>query len=250
MKLPEPSAPLIEVLGLRKAFAGRNVIEGVSLRLGAGDILGLVGANGGGKTTTLRMLAGLLAPDAGEGTVLGHDVRRPGAGLRARVGYMGQRLSLYPDLTVAENLLFRARAHDLARPADALMEAARRFGLDTVLPTRFERLSGGWARRVQFAATLIAAPLLLLLDEPTAGLDVATRRDIWRWLGELAGGGTAIVISTHDLAEAERCPAILYYEGGRVEGPLAPAALAAANNAVSLEAAVIARADAALADAA
>ena len=245
MKPPEPSAPLVEVRGLGKAFAGRSVIEGVSLRLGAGDIVGLVGANGGGKTTTLRMIAGLLAPDAGEGTVLGHDVRRPGPGLRARVGYMGQRLSLYPDLSVADNLLFRARAHRLARPADAVAAAARGFGLSAVLPTRFERLSGGWARRVQFAATLMHAPPLLLLDEPTAGLDVATRRDIWRWLGELAGGGTAIIVSTHDLAEAERCPAILYYEGGQVEGPFAPAALAAATGAATLEAAVIARADAA-----
>ena len=221
------------------------MIADVALTLRAGDLMGLVGANGGGKTTTLRMLAGLLRPDRGEGTVLGHDIRRPGASLRARVGYMGQRLSLYPDLTVVENLHFRARVHRLARPGDAVAQSARRFGLDDVLTTRFERLSGGWARRVQFAATLLHAPPLLLLDEPTAGLDVATRRDIWRWLGELADGGTAIIVSTHDLAEAERCPAILYYEGGRVEGPFAPAALAEATGAVSLEAAVIARADAA-----
>lgn len=245
-----PPEPLVAVRGLCKSYAGVSVIADVAATLRPGDVLGLVGANGGGKTTTLRMLAGLLRPDAGTGTVLGHDIGRPGTALRARVGYMGQRLALYPDLTVAENLAFYARAHRLADPQAAVGEMVERFGLAPVLRTRFERLSGGWARRVQFAATLMHRPPLLLLDEPTAGLDVATRRDIWRWLTELAAAGTAIIVSTHDLAEAERCPAILFYEGGRAKGPFAPADLIAATGASTLEAAVIARADAATDEAA
>lgn len=224
--------------GLGKSFAGRAVIAGVDLTLAPGALVGLVGANGGGKTTVLRMLAGLLRPDAGEGAVLGHDVRRPGAGLRARVGYMGQRLGLYPDLTVRENLAFRAGAHGL--PAGAAADVARTYGLDPVLDIRFERLSGGWARRAQFGATLIHAPPLLLLDEPTAGLDVVTRRDLWGWLDALAAAGTAVVVSTHDLAEAERLPAIMLFEGGRAGTAVAPRALV--GEAGSLEDAMLARA--------
>ncbi|QXQ07776.1 ABC transporter ATP-binding protein [Sphingosinicellaceae bacterium] len=237
-----PPDPTVEVRGLGKAFAGKTVVGNVSMTLHAGQTIGLVGANGGGKTTTLRMLAGLLRPDAGEGQVLGYDIRRaPDA--RRGIGYMSQRLALYPDLTVAENLRFRARL--LSLEPEALAELVARFGLGLQLGTRFGRLSGGWARRVQFAATLLGRPALLLLDEPTAGLDVATRRDIWRWLGELAAEGTATIISTHDLAEAENCPLILHYADGRAEGPIDPAALTAAAGTKSLEAAVIARAVAA-----
>lgn len=216
------------------------VIEGVSFRLGAGSMLGLVGANGGGKTTTLRMLAGLVRPDEGEGRVLGHDLRRPGVELRRRVGYMSQRLSLYPDLSVGENLRFRADVHALANPRQAVEAAAGRFGLSAILTTRVERLSGGWARRAQLAAVLMHRPKLLLLDEPTAGLDAVTRRTIWRWLQELAAAGHIIVISTHDLAEAEACLAVLHYADGRADGPMPPSALVAAAGAVSLEHAILA----------
>jgi ABC-type multidrug transport system ATPase subunit len=185
------------------------------------------------------MLAGMLPPDEGRGTVLGTDIAAPRAADRARIGYMSQRLALYPDLTVAENLAFRAAIYRL--PRSAVAAAVARFGLGDVMAQRFDRLSGGWARRVQFAATVLNAPPLLLLDEPTAGLDVATRRDIWRWLGELAAAGTAIVVSTHDLAEAERCPAILYYADHRATA-MSPAELIRATGAASLEAAVLTRA--------
>ena len=237
-----PLDPAVEVRGLGKAFDGKTVVANVSMTLHAGQMIGLVGANGGGKTTTLRMLAGLLHPDTGEGQVLGRDIRRT-AGTHRGVGYMSQRLALYPDLTVAENLRFRARL--LAVEADAFADLVARFGLRLQLGTRFGRLSGGWARRVQLAATLLGRPALLLLDEPTAGLDAATRRDIWRWLDELAAEGTATVISTHDLAEAERCPLILHYADGLAEGPVDPAVLIAAAGTRSLEDAIIARADAA-----
>ncbi len=225
--------PLVSVRGVGKRFGGREVIGGVDLDVAGGDIVGLVGANGGGKTTTLRMLAGLVAADSGEGHVLGASIRRRRD--RRGIGYMGQALALYTDLSVAENLRFRAALHgcDAAPIVD-------RFGLAPVLANRVDTLSGGWARRVQFAATLVGDPPLLLLDEPTAGLDVATRRDIWGWLGELAAAGHAIVISTHDLGEAERCPSILFYSGGRAKGPLRTADFIAASGAGSLEAAILA----------
>ncbi len=233
-----PAEAVIAVRDLGKSYAGTSVIAGVTLTLRPGNIVGLVGANGGGKTTTLRMLAGMLRPDSGEGQVLGADVRVPDAAVRRQIGYMSQRLALYPDLTVIENLCFRARIHRL--PTAAVAETVARFALEPVLTRRFDRLSGGWARRVQFAATLINRPALLLLDEPTAGLDVATRRDIWRWLQTLAADGTAIVISTHDLAEAEHCPAILYFADGHATGPMVPGEMIAASGTASLEAAVLA----------
>jgi ABC-2 type transport system ATP-binding protein len=232
--------PLVDVANLAKNYGARTVVRDVTLRLMPGGIVGLVGANGGGKTTTLRMFAGLLRPDLGSGTVLGDDIRRPGAARRARIGYMPQRLSLYPELTVAENLRFRAEVHGLPDAKRSVAAAAARWGLDPVLVTRFERLSGGWGRRVQFAATMLHAPPLLLLDEPTAGLDVVTRTDIWRWLIELAGRGHSVVIATHDLVEAERCPMILHYQNGLVEGPLAPASLIKKSGAATFEAAVAA----------
>lgn len=231
--------PVVSVRELAKRFDGRPVIEGVDLALAAGDLVGLVGANGGGKTTTLRMLAGLLRPDAGEGQVLGEPVARPTRARRRNIGYMGQRLALYPDLSVAENLRFHAEVHALAQPRAAIAAAVDRFGIAPVIGKRFGLLSGGWARRVQFAATLLHAPRLLLLDEPTAGLDVATRHDIWRWLGELAGAGHAIVISTHDLAEAERCPSVILYHEGAARPQASPAAIAAGAGVATLEQAVL-----------
>ncbi len=233
---------LIDVAGLAKSFSGRTVVEGVSLRLDAGQFVGLVGANGGGKTTTLRMLAGLLTPDCGQGTVLGEQVGKAARDCRARIGYMTQRLALYPDLTVLENLRFRAAAYGLAAAKARIDGIAATYGLDDVLGQRFGTLSGGWARRAQFAATVLPAPPLLLLDEPTAGLDPATRQDIWRWLELLAGQGHAIVLATHDLAEAERLPSIVLYHKGRASAATTPASLITAHNAATLEQAVIAHA--------
>jgi ABC-2 type transport system ATP-binding protein len=231
--------PLVDVRGLAKHYDGRVVVQGVTLYLMPGDLVALAGANGGGKTTTLRMLAGLLRPDAGEGDVLGQPVGRLGAASRTAIGYMGQRLALYPDLTVAENLRFHAALHGVADWA----AATDAYDLGDVLKTRFGDLSGGWARRVQFAATLLHRPPLLLLDEPTAGLDAATRRTIWGWLHALAGQGHAIVLSTHDLAEAERAPEVIVYENGIAGGVTTPAAIMAEAGTATLEAALLARAE-------
>ena len=227
---------VVDVCDLAKRFGKRTVVQGVSLRLEAGDLLGLVGANGGGKTTTLRMLAGLVAPDSGSGVVLG-TVLGSGRVDRTRIGYMSQRLALYPELTVAENLRFHAQVHGLgvARVADSMA----RYGLDPVADQRFGILSGGWARRVQFAASVIHAPPLLLLDEPTAGLDIATRQLIWGWLFALAAAGHTIIVSTHDLTEAARLPQILLYRDGHAAPQTTPAAVMAQAGAATLDAAVL-----------
>lgn len=218
-------------------FGGQVAVEGVSLSLGPGDIVGLVGANGGGKTTTLRMIAGLLRPTGGCGQVLGCDVTRP-ARDKARIGYMTQTLALYPELSVRENLMFRANIGADRRAS--IREIAARHGLDRVVDQRVGTLSGGWARRVQFAASVLHGPDLLLLDEPTAGLDSITRRDMWAWIEVLAAEGRAILVSTHDLGEAERCPAILHFRGGVAEGPLSPRALMDRFAARTLEEAIMA----------
>ncbi len=229
--------PVIEVRGLAKAYDGREVVREVTLCVRVGDVLGLVGANGGGKTTTLRMLAGLVAPDAGTGFVLGRALRS-GRVDRRRIGYMNQRLALYPELSVRENLRFHARVHGLA--SQAVDAALARFGLDDIASRRFGHLSGGWARRAQFAASVIHAPELVLLDEPTAGLDVVTRLALWEWIAQIAAAGSAVIVSTHDLTEAAQLPQIMLYHDGRASAQTTPAALIAAAGTQTLEAAVLA----------
>jgi ABC-2 type transport system ATP-binding protein len=233
--------PVVDVAGLARAFAGRPAISGLSMRLERGGMIGLVGANGGGKTTSLRMLAGLLRPDAGSGTVLGSDILS-GRIDHGRIGYMVQGITVAPELTVLQTLRFHAGIYHLSRRETRIAECIERYSLDAVLSQRIATLSGGWARRVQFAATLLHEPDLLLLDEPTAGIDAKNRHLIWEWLHRLAEGGSAIVVSTHDLAEAERCPQVILYDSGQAEGPLDPASLIARTRAKNLEQAVLARA--------
>ncbi len=231
--------PVIAVRGLSRSYGARLAVDGINLVLGAGDVVGLVGANGGGKTTTLRMLAGLLKPSVGSGQVLGCDIMQPARAARHRIGYMTQSLALYPELTVGENLRFRADVLCCGE-AGAIAAAIEKFGLADVLSSKISELSGGWARRVQFAASVMHRPSLLLLDEPTAGLDARTRRDMWRWIAELASAGCAVLVSTHDLHEAEQCPRILHFREGRVDGPLPPSHLMQRSGSATLEAAVIA----------
>lgn len=207
--------PLVAVSGLAKDLGGHTVIAGVSLELYPGTVAGLVGANGGGKTTTLRMLAGLIRPDRGEGHVLGRDIRK-GRPNRREIGYMSQRSALYPELTVAENLSLRARIFGLA--LDEAKAAIERFGLAPHAQQRFGNLSGGWQRRAQFAAAVLPGPRLLLLDEPTAGLDVVAQRQLWSWIEDFAKRARcAIVVSTHELAEAERLPLLVLFDRGKAQ---------------------------------
>ncbi|MFL5296361.1 MAG: ABC transporter ATP-binding protein [Phenylobacterium sp.] len=221
------AAPLLAVSGLCKAFGQRAAVSQISLELAPGEILGFVGPNGAGKTTTMRMLAGLLKPDAGEGQVLGCDLGGVHRAIAAQVGYMPQRLALYGDLSVVGNLRFRAEVYGLADPRAAVEAALVEFGLAERRAERAERLSGGWARRLQFAATLIHRPRLVLLDEPTAGLDAASRHEMWRRIGRLAGAGAGVIINTHDLGEAEQCDRVCMFAGGRVLASGAPEAISA-----------------------
>lgn len=231
-------APIARFDRVGKRYGGRLVVSDVSFTLAAGEILGLVGANGGGKTTTLRLLAGLTAPSAGEGEALGAPLGRLSPAARRRLGVMTQANSLYPDLSVEANLRFRAEVCGLDDAGARVAAAADRYGLTSRLKDRVSTLSGGWARRAQFAASVLHGPKLLLLDEPTSGLDVVSRRELWAATEALAAAGAAIVISTHDLEEAERLPRLLFYHEGRCHGPLTPAALRARGRGVTLSDAV------------
>ncbi len=222
---------LVRVRSLAKRYAARPALAGLSLTVQGGEIVGLVGANGGGKTTALRILAGLLPPDAGEGAVLGYDLLREGGEIRRRVGYLSQRLSLYPSLSVRENLRFRAEVFGVARPRQAVTSILERFGLGRFETLTAGHLSSGWARLLQLAAALVHAPPLVLLDEPTAGLDGTARQAVWRHITRLAAEGAAVVLSTHDLADANRCRRIVFLAEGIVGGSGAPGDVALATRA-------------------
>ena len=209
-------SPVLDVRGVGKRYGQRYVIADLSLTLRPGEVLGFVGPNGAGKTTSLRILAGLLKADAGSGQVLGLDLMGDRRAVAAQVGYMPQRLALYGDLTVAENLRFRADVYGLAARGAAVDAAIADFELEPFRKHRAGRRSGGWARRLQLAAALIHRPGLVLLDEPTAGLDADAKQDVWRRIQDIAHAGGSVVINTHDLAEAERCTTVALFSGGRV----------------------------------
>lgn len=207
---------LVVVEDITKRYADRVAVDKLGLTLRAGDVFGLVGANGGGKTTTLRILAGILKPERGHGSVLGFDLVDGAGQIRERVGYMSQRFSLYSDLSVFENLRFRAEVYGLDRPRAAAEAAIDDFELTEHARSAAGRLSGGWARRLQLAAAVIHSPRLILLDEPTAGLDAVSRQQVWRRLERIAAQGVGVIVSTHDLAEAERCSRASLLSEGRV----------------------------------
>src|SRR6266446_8244494 len=217
----------IDVRHLRKCFGRRVAIEDLSLAVAPGEIFGLAGANGGGKSTALRLLAGLLVPDRGTGQVLGRDLLRGARQVRHQVGYLAQRSTLYPTVSVRENLRFRAAIFGVRAPADAAERQIDAFGLSKFAAACAEALSGGWRRQVDLAASLIHRPRVLLLDEPTAGLDPAARQAIWRRLITLSAQGTAIVLSTHDFVEAQRCAHILLLSEGRIRASGSPHEVAA-----------------------
>lgn len=210
-------APLaIDVRGLSKSFGGRKVVDDVAIRVARGRICGFLGPNGSGKTTTIRMLCGLLLPDAGEGTCLGLDIRRDSARIKRRVGYMTQRFGLYEDLTIEENLDFVARAYGMDRRRERVAAALEALGLEGRRRQPAASLSGGWKQRLALAACMLHEPQLLLLDEPTAGVDPKARRDFWAQIHRLAGEGLTVLASTHYMDEAERCNQLVYISYGRL----------------------------------
>ncbi|WP_315705985.1 MULTISPECIES: ABC transporter ATP-binding protein [unclassified Bradyrhizobium] len=204
----------IDVHGLTKSFGGREVVHDLSMRVKRGSIYGFLGPNGSGKTTTIRMLCGLLTPDSGEGRCLGFDIRRDADRIKRRVGYMTQRFSLYQDLSVRENLEFVARLYGLSDPRGAARDMVRRLGLSGREGQLAGELSGGWKQRLALGACTLPNPQLLLLDEPTAGVDPKARRDFWNEIHALAAEGLTVLVSTHYMDEAERCHEIAYIAYG------------------------------------
>jgi ABC-2 type transport system ATP-binding protein len=207
---------VIDVHGLTKSFGGRVVVRDLSMQVKRGTIFGFLGPNGSGKTTTIRMLCGLLTPDQGSGTCLGYDIRSEAAKIKTRVGYMTQRFSLYEDLSVRENLEFVARIYGLPRPVAAAKAMIARIGLQGREEQVAGKLSGGWKQRLALGACTLPNPQLLLLDEPTAGVDPKARRDFWGEIHGLAAQGLTVLVSTHYMDEAERCHEIAYIAFGEV----------------------------------
>jgi ABC-2 type transport system ATP-binding protein len=207
---------VIDVRDLTKSFGGRRVVDGFSMRVRRGRIHGFLGPNGSGKTTTIRMLCGLLTPDGGSGTCLGYDLIRDTVAIKRQVGYMTQRFSLYEDLSIRENLDFVARMYGVPDRRQAVAAALGRLGLANRQSQLAGELSGGWKQRLALAACILHAPKLLLLDEPTAGVDPKARREFWDQIHQLAAGGLTVLVSTHYMDEAERCHEIAYLAYGRL----------------------------------
>ncbi len=210
------SAPVIDVEGLSKIFSDKTVVNRLSLRVERGEIFGFLGPNGSGKTTFMRMLCGLLRPDAGRGTCMGHDLLTEVEQIRSRIGYMAQHFSLYDDLSVRENLDFMARVYAVPNRRRVVAEMIERMGLQPYVEQLAGTLSGGWKQRLALAACLLHQPELLLLDEPTAGVDPMARRDFWEQIYDLTAQGISALISTHYMDEAERCNRVAYLAYGNL----------------------------------
>jgi ABC-2 type transport system ATP-binding protein len=207
---------VIDVHGLTKRFNGRAVVRDLSMQVKRGTIYGFLGPNGSGKTTTIRMLCGLLTPDEGTGTCLGYDIRADAEKIKRLVGYMTQRFSLYDDLSVRENLEFVARIYGMPQPAAAARAMIEHLGLVGREEQIAGKLSGGWKQRLALGACTLPHPQLLLLDEPTAGVDPKARREFWNEIHALAARGLTALVSTHYMDEAERCHEIAYIAYGHL----------------------------------
>ncbi len=208
--------PVIDVRGLTKSFGDAKVVDDVSIRVERGEIVGFLGPNGSGKTTTIRLICGLLRLDAGEGEVLGYDVARDSRRIKAETGYMTQRFSLYEDLTIEENLDLVAGLYRLPAPRQVVRDTLEGLGLASRKRQFAGALSGGWKQRLALAACIMHSPKLLLLDEPTAGVDPKARREFWDEIHRLASDGMTVLVSTHYMDEAERCGRINYIAYGRL----------------------------------
>jgi ABC-2 type transport system ATP-binding protein len=206
----------IDVQGMTKRFSGRTAVDHVDLQVRRGEICGFLGPNGSGKTTFIRMLCGLLRADEGSGTCLGYDVITQSEAIKLQVGYMTQRFSFYEDLSITENLDFVARMYSMSNRRDAVRETIERLGLTERRTQLAGELSGGWKQRLALAACMIHHPKLLLLDEPTAGVDPKARREFWEEIHQLAGQGLTFLITTHYMDEAERCHRLAFISSGKL----------------------------------
>ncbi|HRD71328.1 MAG TPA: ABC transporter ATP-binding protein [Legionella sp.] len=207
---------IINVTGLRKIFDNKIVVNDINLTVKKGEVFGFLGPNGSGKTTTIRMICGLLKPDAGQGTCLGFDIITQSDEIKARVGYMTQKFSLYTELSIRENLNFIARIYDVPNREQKVAESLERLNLTGRRNQLTKELSGGWKQRVALACCLIHDPQLLLLDEPTAGVDPIARREFWDQIHYLSDQGITTLVSTHYMDEAERCTRIAYIAYGEL----------------------------------
>lgn len=207
---------VIDVHDLNKRFGDKHVVNDVSLQVSRGEILGFLGPNGSGKTTCIRLMCGLLTPDSGSGTCLGFDIVRESEEIKRHVGYMTQKFSYWDDLTIRENLDFVARMYSMPNRKEVVDRALEDLGLQTRAKQLTGALSGGWKQRLALAACLLHEPKLLLLDEPTAGVDPTARRDFWEELHTLAARGISVLVSTHYMDEAERCHKLAYISYGKL----------------------------------
>ena len=210
------SEAVIDVRSLVKRFGERTVVNGVDIRMPKGQVWGFLGPNGSGKTTTLRMLTGLLKPTAGEGTCLGFDIQREATQIKRLTGYMTQGFSFWSDLSVRENLEFVARIYAIGKRRQTVDAALEKLGLAQRQHQLAGALSGGWKQRLALAAVTLHEPQLLLLDEPTAGVDPQARRDFWDEIHRLSSTGLTVLVTTHYMDEAERCDQIVYLAQGNL----------------------------------
>jgi ABC-type multidrug transport system ATPase subunit len=228
--------PVIDVRDLHKSYGARKVVDGLTLAVTAGEICGFLGANGSGKTTTIRILCGLVRPDSGGGSCLGFDLIRQAAQIRRQIGYMTQRFSFYDDLTVGENLDFVAAVYELDNRRQAVQAIMVRMDLADRADQLAGELSGGWKQRLALAACILHKPRLLLLDEPTAGVDAKARRAFWDLIHDMAADGLTVLVSTHYMDEAERCGRIVYLSDGKIVVHGTPDEVATGSGLVTFEA--------------
>jgi ABC-2 type transport system ATP-binding protein len=226
----------IDVHDLHKSYGARKVVDGLTLAVKQGEICGFLGANGSGKTTTIRMLCGLVRPDGGGGTCLGLDILHDAPRIRLQVGYMTQRFSFYEDLTVAENLDFVAAVYEIKNRDTAVTAIIEQMGLADRKDQLAGQLSGGWKQRLALAACVLHKPKLLLLDEPTAGVDAKARREFWDLIHDMAADGMTVLVSTHYMDEAERCARIVYLSDGQIVVQGTPDAVAKNSGLITFEA--------------
>ncbi|HXS06260.1 MAG TPA: ABC transporter ATP-binding protein [Rhizomicrobium sp.] len=210
------SALAIDVHGLTKKFGNKTVVDHIDIAVPEGQVWGFLGPNGSGKTTSIRMLCGLLNPDDGHGTCLGLDFRTQSEAVKRQVGYMTQRFSFWEDLSIRENLEFVARIYGVERGKEKVDATLKRLGLAKRQDQLAGQLSGGWKQRIALAACMLHDPKLLLLDEPTAGVDPKARRDFWEEIHALSAEGLTVLVSTHYMDEAERCDRIVYLLNGKL----------------------------------